>query len=195
MDGSPNPKTKHYKGNDYSETRYAVIKWLEKELPLVSGSVIDLGAGNWQVPKQLLDFKKVKEYKTFDQKRYGGTKNQVDFYGDLQDMPKEWNNKWDVVLCLEVIECIPDLFKAFAEMYRILKPNGVLLLSCPYNYRWFGDGSWDNEKQNKKGVSDYWRPTRQGLELLAKQFSNVKIEGFGGTGPHDRFVHCLKGIK
>jgi SAM-dependent methyltransferase len=195
MDGFPVPKTKQYGGQSYSETRYAIIKWLERELPSVSGSVIDIGAGGWQVPRQLLDHKNVKEYRTFDQKQYGGTKNQVDYYGDIQNMPKDWTNKWDVVLCLEVIECVPDLFKAFSEMHRILKPTGILLLSCPYNYRWFGDGSWNDAKKDKKGVLDYWRPSKQGLELLAKQFSQAKVEGFGGTGEHDRFVHCLRAVK
>ena len=195
MDGFPVSKSKQYKGQLYSETRYAVIKWLEKELPSVSGSVIDIGAGGWQVPKQLLDFKKIKEYKTFDKKYYGDSKNTVDYYGDIQSMDASWSNKWDAILCLEVIECVPDLFKAFSEMYRILKPGGVLLLSCPFNYRHFGDGSWNDPKKDKRGVVDYWRPSKQGLELLAKQFSKAQVEGFGGTGSHDRFVHCLKAVK
>ena len=32
MDGNPNPKSKYWRGKDYSETRFAVIQWLEKEL-------------------------------------------------------------------------------------------------------------------------------------------------------------------
>jgi len=195
MDGYPIPKIKKWRKELYSETRYAIIQWLEKELPLVSGSVLNIGAGGWQVPKQLLDFKKVKEYKTFDQKHYGDNTNKVDFYGDIQNMPQDWTNKWDVVLCIEVIECVPDMFKAFSEMYRILKPGGLLLLTCPFSYRWFGDGSWGDSKKDKRGIVDLWRPTKQGLTLMAKQFSDTKIEGFGGSGEHDRFGHCLKATK
>ena len=55
MDGNQIPKTKVWRNNHYSETRYAVIKWLEKELPKVSGRIINLGAGGWKVPYQLLD--------------------------------------------------------------------------------------------------------------------------------------------
>lgn len=195
MDGNPKPKTKTWRGRVFSDTRHAVVTWLEKELPLLSGDFIDIGAGNWGIPEKLTDKNKVKSFKKFDQKVYAGTQNNVDFYGDIENMPKDWTNKWDVALCIEVIECIPDPFKAVKEMHRILKPGGVLLLSCPYNYRAFGTGTWTDPKQNEKGVNDYWRITKQGLELLAKQFSSVSVVGFGGTGNHDRFGHCMKAIK
>ena len=54
MDGHPNKKNKKYNGQMYSETRFAVIKWLEKELPLITGDVINISAGNWDVPKNFL---------------------------------------------------------------------------------------------------------------------------------------------
>ena len=191
MDGNPNPKNRTWGGQQYSETRFAIIKWLEKELPLLKGSVIDIGAGGWNVPKALLN-KKITTYTSFDQKVYGSSKNKVDIYGDIQKMDQSWNNKWNNALCLEVIECVPNPFAAFDEMYRILKPGGVLLLSAPYNYRAFHRGAWKDPNQ---GAPDYWRITKMGLELLAKKFSKVDVVGFGGTGDHDRFGHCLKAIK
>lgn len=191
MDGAPRKKTNNYKGNLYSDTRYAIIKWIEKELPQISGRVINIGAGNWKVPKQLLTTK-ITEYKTFDKKLYGDSKNSVDIYGDIQNMPEEWTNYWDAIICLEVIECVPDLYKAFDEMYRILKPGGVLILSAPFNYRFFGNGT-GFDKHNR--VFDYWRITKDGLELLCKRFDKLQIEGFGGTGNYDRFTYCAKAIK
>jgi SAM-dependent methyltransferase len=195
MDGHPNKKTKNFMGVEYSDTRYYICKWLEKELPNVSGAVINIGAGGWSVPYSLLNKNKILEYKTFDKKFYGKNKNKVNFFGDIQCMDASWTSRWDVILCIEVIECVPDLTKAFGEMYRILKPNGVLLLSCPFNYRWFGDGSWEDSKKNLNGVTDYWRPTKQGLVMLTKQFTKTEVIGFGGSGDHDRFVHCVKAIK
>lgn len=195
MDGYPTPKSYKWRGQIVSETRYYVYTWMEKELPKLSGRIINIGAGGSPVPRQLLDFSKVKKYTTFDKKIYGGSKNPVDIYGDVQNMPQDWAGKWNAALCIEVIECVENPFKAFDEMYRILKPGGVLLLTCPFNYRHFGDGAWYDPKQNKKGVKDYWRPTKQGLELLSKKFSKSRVEGFGGSGPHDRFVHCLRAVK
>jgi len=41
---------------------------------------------------------------------------------------------FDLILCSEVIEHISDWQKAFAEMHRLLKPGGRLLLSTPQPY-------------------------------------------------------------
>lgn len=45
------------------------------------------------------------------------------------------SNKFDVVLCTEVIEHTPDPHHAIDELMRVLKPNGTLILTVP-NRRW-----------------------------------------------------------
>lgn len=44
------------------------------------------------------------------------------------------SNSFDLILCTEVIEHIPDSSSALREMYRLLKPQGVLVLSTPQRY-------------------------------------------------------------
>lgn len=41
---------------------------------------------------------------------------------------------FDLILCSEVIEHIPDSRRALAEMSRLLRPKGVLILSTPQRY-------------------------------------------------------------
>jgi SAM-dependent methyltransferase len=194
MDGYPNKKSKSWRGNMYSETRYAVIKWLERELPNVTGEVLNVAAGGWPVPKQLLDPKKVTKYTTYDQKFYGDGKNPVDIYGDVHSLPKKWTNKWDCVICNQAIECFKNPFKAMEEMHRVLKIGGVILIDFIFAYRWFGYGSFPGHKPKKHRVYDYWRFTRDGVELLMEDFKNVKIER---TGPEKWNAYCYmaKGIK
>jgi 2-polyprenyl-3-methyl-5-hydroxy-6-metoxy-1,4-benzoquinol methylase len=44
------------------------------------------------------------------------------------------SNAFDLILCSEVIEHIPDWTRALAEMHRVLKPGGTLILSTPQPY-------------------------------------------------------------
>jgi SAM-dependent methyltransferase len=194
MDGSPNPKSKKWRGKDYSETRFAVIKWLERELPLITGNVMIVSAGNWEVPKLLLTNSGIESIKTFDKDIYGMSVNNVDFVGDVHSMPKEWNDKWDCVINNQAIECYENPFLAINEIYRILKPGGVLLIDAPFAYRFFGQGSWDDPKQNAKNVKDYWRITENGWQLLTKQFKNVKIEN-SGPNKWDPYCYMIKANK
>ena len=48
------------------------------------------------------------------------------------------DSEFDKVLCSEVLEHIPDTDKALSEIYRVLKPNGVLVLSTPNKKSWYG---------------------------------------------------------
>jgi 2-polyprenyl-3-methyl-5-hydroxy-6-metoxy-1,4-benzoquinol methylase len=43
-------------------------------------------------------------------------------------------HSFDLILCTEVIEHIPDSKRALGEMHRLLKPGGVLILSTPQRY-------------------------------------------------------------
>lgn len=48
------------------------------------------------------------------------------------------NNKFDYILFTEVLEHTLQPFNAVEELYRILKPNGILFLSVPCNFRIHG---------------------------------------------------------
>lgn len=50
--------------------------------------------------------------------------------GDAESIPFA-DNTFDVVICTEVIEHLLDPQKTISEFYRVLKPNGTLLLSTP----------------------------------------------------------------
>lgn len=73
------------------------------------------------------------------------------------------SGKYDVVVFTEVLEHTLNPFSAINEIYRILKQNGVLVMTTPFNFRIHNP------------LPDCWRFSEHGLKELCKQFSKVDI--------------------
>lgn len=52
------------------------------------------------------------------------------------------DNAWDVIICSHVLEHVDDM-KALAELYRVLRENGVLIVMVPIVEGW--DKTYENE--------------------------------------------------
>ena len=76
---------------------------------------------------------------------------------------------FDTVLCLEVIEHVPDPFGALHEIARVLRAGGRLILSTPQSWRLH------------EAPYDYYRYTRYGLERLAVA-SGLEVEQLHAHG-------------
>ncbi|MDP7069639.1 MAG: class I SAM-dependent methyltransferase, partial [Candidatus Peribacteraceae bacterium] len=57
---------------------------------------------------------------------------QVDIVGDVHNLHMITDNSYDIVLCAEVLEHLHTPEKAIAEMKRVLKPGGLLLMSTRF---------------------------------------------------------------
>jgi SAM-dependent methyltransferase len=85
------------------------------------------------------------------------------------DIPSD---TFDCIICTHVLHVVPDLFKAVSELYRILKPGGVLLVGVP------------QLSMCDPGWHELWRFTPEGLTLLlGRAFapSNVVVRGYGNS--------------
>lgn len=91
------------------------------------GSLIDLGCG--LMPYRSSIEQQVTRYDSLDARPL---REGVTFQADLQDMSIIPAEAYDSAICLEVLEHVPLPFKAAAEIYRILKPGGVLVASVPH---------------------------------------------------------------
>jgi len=87
-----------------------------------------------------------------------------DINGDLLNIPMAADCVDGVVLT-EVLEHCTNPFQAMSEVRRVLKPNGLLLVTSPF--------IWADHRTGQ--YSDYWRFLEQGWELLLKDFSRVQI--------------------
>jgi len=92
----------------------------------------------------------------------------VTIVADLQDCPNIPADTYDVIVCTQVLEHIANPFLAAAELHRILKPGGILLLTVPAAYPYHAV------------PRDYWRFTRDSLQLLfGERFGDLEIVGYG----------------
>lgn len=98
----------------------------------IQGAVLDFGCGS----KPYIDeFAHCDSYLGVDLEISGHdhVNSQVDYYYDGESLP--WPNEtFDSVVSFEVLEHLPDPFKSVREIRRVLKPNGILLVTIPFLY-------------------------------------------------------------
>ncbi len=110
------------------QNRRAWVKKIALEI-LPGKKVLDVGAGSGQYR----DFFSHCIYMTQD---FGqepatiGKYTPLDFVSDIIAIPAE-SESFDVILCTEVIEHVPDPILAVKEMARLLKPGGKIYLTAP----------------------------------------------------------------
>ncbi len=131
----------------------------------VWGDVIDLGAGD--SPFYTLVSARARRYDTLDTTEED---QGVTYVGDIQHMPGVPSGRYDVALCLQVLEHVPEPLSALRECHRILRPGGSLVLSVPHLSRLHDL------------PCDYYRYTEHGIAYLAKRagFNVERVEAYGG---------------
>ena len=108
------------------------------------------------------------DYKTVDV----DPASKPDIVGDIHNLGIS-SGSVDAVICRSVLEHVEDPKKAVSELRRILKKGGKLYVTVPFIHPYHGSG-----------YKDYWRFSRDGVELLFRDFKKVKIEhvrGFFGS--------------
>jgi len=129
------------------------------------GRLIDIGCGDMPFKRHLTD--SVTRYESLD--RESRTEG-VTYIGDAMDMHMVSDESYDTAICFEVLEHVPNPFKAVSEIKRILKIEGILLLSVPH--MWI----------IHEAPHDYLRFTNFGLKYILEenQFEVISIEAVGG---------------
>jgi SAM-dependent methyltransferase len=91
---------------------------------------------------------------------------------DLTKVPNIPSNLFDCIICTHALHMILEVDKAISELYRILKPRGVLLVAVPTIGRAYAE------------CHEKWRFTPEGLQLLlARVFGdeNVLVRAYGNS--------------
>jgi len=143
--------------------RQLFIGWL-KNIPGRNLSVLDVG-GRIQ-PYRILLGERCARYVAMDLR----LTPLVDVVGRAEQLPLG-SQQFDIVLCTQVLEYVPEPEAVIAEIHRVLKPGGHLLLSVPCVF------PRDSERE-------YWRFLPCALKYLLSAFSSVDVvpEGNSLTG-------------
>jgi len=143
--------------------RRPLVEWLRAQD--VSGArILDVGAGERPYDELLTS---AAEVVGFD--RPGNP--HADLHGSLEAIPVE-DASFDVVLCLQVLEHVPDPAAAVRELRRVVRPGGRVLLSTHGVYPFHPN------------PDDLWRWTNQGLErlfLTNAEWTSVTVRPGAGT--------------
>lgn len=154
------PQRRYFSPIFYSQQRI-IVPLMARYL---QGQVIDLGCGHMPYKNDMPS--SVEVYHTLD---YQPRMPNVTYTGDIQQMSMVASDSYDGALCSEVIEHVPQPGKALSEIYRVLKPGGVAIISAPHLSRLHEE------------PHDYFRFTIYGFRYLLNQ-ANFEIIALHVTG-------------
>jgi len=83
-------------------------------------------------------------------------------FGDITNCPEIENDSYDFVLSINTLEHVSEPWTAAENMVRILKPNSLMLMIAPFNWRYH------------EHPIDYWRFSPRGLEYLFNRTGKMK---------------------
>jgi SAM-dependent methyltransferase len=129
--------------------RKLLLKSVSQHVSQARGTVLDIGAGAG--PYKSL-FKDVTRYVTVDLNRH----SKIDVQANAVALPFK-NESFDTILCTEVLEHVPEPSQLISEVRRILKPDGILLLTTPQ--------TWGLHLE----PLDFYRYTKYGLRYLTEK--------------------------
>ena len=143
---------------------YYLKKYMKKAAFYLKGICLDVGSGNSPYKKYL----NVDEYISIDREdtqavTYQKNKNKIN--ADAKHLPFE-NDFADSVLLNQVLEHIDDYEKVLEEIQRVLKKNGIFVISVPFIYNIHSE------------PNDYFRFSEYGLRYLLKKYNFEIVEFF-----------------
>jgi SAM-dependent methyltransferase len=91
-------------------------------------------------------------------------RENVTYVADITKPNDVPNERFDIIYCLDVLEHTYEPWEGLQQMYKYLKPEGILYLSLPFQFRIHGP------------IPDCYRISEYGLKYLIQKYKYEIIE-------------------
>jgi len=122
-------------GGVSNEAIYAAILGAVEEYG-AAGSVLDFGAGTGSLTRRLLQSGRFQRVSAADLMDRPGDLNASWIHGDLNDPLAIPDATFDTIIAAEVVEHLENPRAVVRELFRLLKPGGLAVVSTPNNESW-----------------------------------------------------------
>lgn len=130
------------------------------------GPILEIGSYQVKGQSELIElrglFPRLSDYTGIDIREGPG----VDRVASVEKLPFA-DASFSCVMAFNTFEHVQRFWLGFEEVFRVLKPDGVLLLSCPFHFR------------IHHHPSDYWRFTPEALDVLLERYA-MRLVGWHG---------------
>lgn len=137
-----------------------------------NGLVLDAGAGRGAWKRTILET--AGAYESIDIAQRG--EQDSTWIGDIENMPQVPTERYDTIVCHQVLEHVRRPWLVLGEFSRVLKPGGCLILSVPHLSR------------RHELPHDYYRYTQEGLSFLVDE-SGLELRTVTTYGGVLSFLH------
>lgn len=138
------------------------------------GRILDVGAGT--LAWKYIALRYCQSYESIDFKR---THPELSHIGSIESMPLP-SDHYDSALSVQVLEHVPDTDTALREVYRVLKPGGIFVLSVPH-YCYLHNEPYD-----------FYRFTKYGIATVLKR-AGFRVLNVSSAGGFFSFLHHVVG--
>ncbi len=142
------------------------------EAMVLPGPVLEIGAYQVAGQEGLADLRPL-----FPGQSYTGVDLRpgpgVDLVASVEHLPQA-DASVGTVLALNTFEHVAHFWRGFEEIHRVLRPDGVLIVSCPFYFHIHNH------------PADYWRFTPAALEVMLADYPQRII---GWHGPRNKPLH------